>query len=176
MTRPDLRRCPGARGEAARLSRDGGQDHGEHERRRGAGPRRRAHRRHLGPRGRSIVTTIAGRPIRAAPSPGDGRRANRAGRGAQGRGPPGRWPAGHRATARPRQAHRPRAARAPPRPGILRRDGHDDQTPVRYIRPGQPAPVHRRGRDGLGNDRRPKGLRLQSGLHDLRRVTGRGLR
>ena len=83
----------------------------------------------------------------------------------------------NRAAARDGQADRARAPRPPARPGLVRRARR-----VRHVH----RPTDFAGRQqqflgdgvvtGHGTDRRPAGLRLQPGLHGLRRLAVRGVR
>ena len=83
---------------------------------------------------------------------------------------------GDRAPARPRQAPRTRADRPPARPGIVRRARPVRAPPRDRVRDARQPAVGRRGRDRLRHGLRPAGLRLQPGLHRLRRLALRGLR
>ncbi len=62
------------------------------------------------------------------------------------------------------------------RPGVVHRAGHVHPPPGPRLRPrGQP-PLGRRRRHRARHDRRPAGVRVQPGLHRVRRQPGRGLR
>ena len=92
------------------------------------------------------------------------------GRGACGLGAGGRTP------ARAREAPRARAARPAARSRLVRRARPLRPPPRDRVRDaGQPA-LGRRGRHRLRHGVRSAGLRVQPGLHRLRRVALRGLR
>ena len=92
-------------------------------------------------------------------------RLRRAARG----GLPRRQRGGRRAPARPRQADRPRAHRPAARPGQLHRARHVHAPPGPRLRAGGQPPLGRRRGHRPRHHRRPQGLRLQPGLHRLRR-------
>ena len=80
------------------------------------------------------------------------------------------------APARAREAHRTRAHRQALRPRNLPRARHARPSPRARVRHrGEPAP-HRRCDHWLGRDRRPQGVPVLAGLHDLRRRARRGVR
>ena len=75
-----------------------------------------------------------------------------------------------------RQAARARAGGEALRPGLVRR-ARPLRAPSRVeLRDARPAALRRRGRHRLRDDLRPPGLRLQPGLHRLRRLAQRGVR
>ena len=83
--------------------------------------------------------------------------------------------AGGRAPARQGQDARPGAHRVPARPGLVPR-ARPAGPPPRPRRRAGGAALHRRRHHRLGHDRRPQGLRVQPGLHRLRRRPRRGVR
>ncbi len=90
------------------------------------------------------------------------------------RGATGRRREAHRRAARQGQADRARAAGAAAGRGHVRRVGHVRRAPLRRLRHGgQQDPGRRRGHR-LRHDQRPPGVRLQPGLHRLRRRAVRG--
>ena len=111
-------------------------------------------------RGSAMAGQAAPRSRTAARPPRRSRKAGRAGRRA----------GAHREAARRGQAHRPGTARAPPRPGILRRARQAQDPPLLRFRHGRREDPRRRRRHRLRPDRRPAGLRLRPGLHRLRRL------
>ena len=100
---------------------------------------------------------------------GEARPARRA---ARGRGP--LLPRGRGEAARPRQVHRARAHREAARPGLLPGARHVRAPPHERVRHAEEPAVGRRRRHRPRHDRRPPRLRLQPGLHGLRRLAGRG--
>jgi putative protein kinase ArgK-like GTPase of G3E family len=82
---------------------------------------------------------------------------------------PGRRPKAHRRAARQGQAHRARAHRTAAGRRHVRGMGHVRRAPLHRLRHGgQQDPRRRRGHR-LRHDQRPPGLRLQPGLHRVRR-------
>ena len=83
--------------------------------------------------------------------------------------PPRRRPEAHRRAARQGQADRARAHRPAARRRHVRGMGHVRRAPQPRLRHGDQPPARRRRRHRLRHDQRPAGLRLQPGLHRLRR-------
>src|SRR6476646_1705113 len=75
-----------------------------------------------------------------------------------------------------RQAARPRAGREALRPGHVLRARPLRAPPGGELRDARAAAVRRRGDHRLRRDLRSQGIRLQPGLHGLRRLVERGLR
>jgi hypothetical protein len=91
-------------------------------------------------------------------------------------GPLGRRPAAHRGAAQEGQAGRARAPGDPARRGLLRGVGHVRRAPLRRLRHGREPGARRRRGDRLRHGQRPPGLRVQPGLHGLRRLALRASR
>ena len=85
------------------------------------------------------------------------------------RGAPRRRPEAHRRAARQGQAHRARAAGAAARRRHLRGMGHVRRAPLHRLRHGEQQDPGRRRGHRLRHDQRPPGVRLQPGLHRVRR-------
>ena len=92
------------------------------------------------------------------------------------RGRPRRLGEGGREAARQGPQDRPRADRAALRRGLVRRARRAGQAPLDGVRPGEEPALRRRRGHRLRHRRRPPGVRVLPGLHDLRRVARRGLR
>ncbi len=84
-------------------------------------------------------------------------------------GAPRRWPEAHRRAACQGQADGARAHRAAARRQHLRRMGHVRRAPLERLRHGRQQDPGRRRGHRLRHDQRPPGVRLQPGLHRLRR-------
>ena len=97
-------------------------------------------------------------------------------RAAARRGGPRRLGEGGREAARQGSQDRPRADRDPLRRGLVRGARRAGAAPVDGVRAGEEPPVRRRRGDRLRHHRRPPGVRVLPGLHDLRRLARRGLR
>ena len=115
-------------------------------------------------------------PTPAAARAASDHRAPRAARQAQGRGAARRLGGVGPAPARAGQAHRARAHRPAARPRHVRRARHARPPPGARLRHRAEPSAHRRCRHRLGRGRRPQGLRVLAGLHDLRRRARRGVR
>ena len=123
---------------------------------------------------------------RSAPSrAGSGRRARRAAhhRGqdrrpaaAPGRGGPRRVRAGGGTAARQGQDDRAGTHRAAARPGLVHRARRAGPAPGHRVRHRRQPALRRRGGHRLRHRGRPPGLRVQPGLHGVRRLAGRGVR
>ena len=81
---------------------------------------------------------------------------------------------GRREAAREGQVHGARADRQAPRPGELPRDRRVRPPPDARLRDAADPAAGRRRDHRPRADRRPAGLRLQPGLHPLRRIARRG--
>ncbi len=76
--------------------------------------------------------------------------------------------------ARARQVHGARAGREAARPGLLPGARHVRAPPHLRLRHAEEPALGRRRRDRPRHDRRAHGVRVQPGLHRLRRLAGRG--
>ena len=106
----------------------------------------------------------------------DDRREARVAAGAAARGAPRRLGEVGREAPRSGQAARPRARGEAVRPGLVRRARSLRPPPRAELRDARAAPVRRRRRHRLRDDLRPSRLRLQPGLHRVRRLAERGVR
>ena len=86
----------------------------------------------------------------------------------------GRRRAPDRGAARQGQADRARTPRAAARSRLLRRVGHVRRASLERLRHGRAAHPRRRRGHRPWHDQRPAGVRLQPGLHGLRRLAQRG--
>ncbi|CAA9381223.1 MAG: Acetyl-coenzyme A carboxyl transferase alpha chain / Acetyl-coenzyme A carboxyl transferase beta chain; Propionyl-CoA carboxylase beta chain, partial [uncultured Nocardioidaceae bacterium] len=81
-----------------------------------------------------------------------------------------------REAARQGQDDRPRADREALRRGVVRRARRARPAPLDGVRPREASALRRRRGHRLRHHRRPPGVRVLPGLHDLRRLARRGVR